>query len=171
MISLKILRDIFIIAALVLLQGLVFDRMSFHQVATPYVYIIFILFYPVYRNRFVFLILCFLLGWGVDLMESTGGIHAFASLTLGYLVRPVTRILIGPGTYNADEFRFSEFNLWQWIIYPVIMIFIHHFILFFLESFSFSNFNGIILRTVYCCIFTLIFVYFYLILFRKRKER
>lgn len=171
MLNLRLLVNILIIVFLVLLQSLVFSRISFHHVATPFIYVIFILTYPVQKNRYIFLLLCFLLGWGVDLFDDTGGIHAFASLTIGFLSRPLIRALSGIKNFEPEEFRFLDFNIGQWIIYSVLMVFIHHFLLFLFESLSFSNFSGILLRTLYCSIFTLIFVFFYLILFRKRTER
>lgn len=139
--------------------------------ATPYIYVLFILLYPAFRNRYVFLLLCFLLGWGVDLFEDTGGIHAFASLTIGFLSKHIIRMVSGTKFFELEEFRYSDFNVGQWIIYTALMVFIHHFLLFFIESLSFANFGGIMLRTLSCSAFTLLFVYFYLILFRKRAER
>lgn len=171
MLNLRLFVNILVIICLVLLQSLVFNRISFNHVATPFIYVIFILIYPVQRNRYIFLMLCFLLGWGVDLFDDTGGIHAFASLTIGFLSRPLIRTISGIKNFEPEEFRFYDFNVGQWIVFTIAMVFIHHFILFAFESLSFSNFKGIILRTLYCSAFTLIFVYFYLILFRKRTER
>lgn len=117
------------------------------------------------------LFLCFLLGWGVDIFENTGGIHAFASLTIGFLSKHIIRMVSGTKFFEIEEFRFSDFNAVQWFIYAVLMVFFHHFLLFFVESLSFRNFGGIMLRTAASSIFTLLFVFFYLILFRKRAER
>ncbi|MDD3771406.1 MAG: rod shape-determining protein MreD [Weeksellaceae bacterium] len=138
--------------------------------ATPYVYILFILLYSIKQNRYLFLLLCFLLGWGVDFLSYTGGIHTFACLTIGILVLPLLRMVYGKRKFEIDEFRFSDLSGIQWVIYTVILVVIHHFLIFFLESFSFSNIKGILLKTIYCSLFTLIFVYSYLILFRKKAE-
>lgn len=171
MLNLRLLGNIVIIVFLVLLQALIFSKINFNHIATPYIYILFILLYPAYRNRYVFLLLCFLLGWGVDLFEDTGGIHAFACITIGFLSKYIIRMVSGTKFFELEEFRYSDFNAGQWIFYTVLMVFIHHFLLFFMESLSFSNFGGIMKRTVFCSAFTLLFVYFYLILFRKRAER
>lgn len=171
MLNLRLLVNFVTVIFLVLLQALVFSKINFEHLATPYIYVIFVILYHPAKNRYLFLLLCFLLGWGVDMFEDTGGIHAFASLSIGILSKPLIKMVSGSKFFEAEEFRFSDFNVGQWIVYTLLMVLIHHFILFTFESFSFSNFNGILLRTLYCSVFTLIFVYFYLILFRKRAER
>lgn len=170
MLNLRLIRDLFIIAFLVLLQTFVFSKIIFQQIATPYIYIIFILLYSIKRNRYLFLLLCFLLGWGVDFLNYTGGIHTFACLTIGILNLPLLRLISNNRTFEIEEFRFSDLNWLQWVLYTLVLVVIHHFLLFFLESFSFANLKGILLKTAYSSIFTLIFVYAYLILFRKKAE-
>lgn len=171
MLNLRFFINILTIVFLVILQVFIFSKMSFQHIATPYIYLLFILLYPPQSNRYMMLFLCFLLGWGVDIFENTGGIHAFASLTIGFLSKHIIRMVSGTKFFEIEEFRFSDFNAVQWFIYAVLMVFIHHFLLFFVESLSFRNFGGIMLRTAASSIFTLLFVFFYLILFRKRAER
>lgn len=160
-----------IIAFLVLLQVFIFDKISFRNIAVPYIYVLFIILYPPKDNRYLFLLLSFLLGFGIDMLEDTGGIHIFASVTTAYLTRFLVRPVSGSRFFEIEEFKLSEFSPGQWFIYSTVLVFVHHFILFFFESFSLSNITGILLRTLYCSLFTLIFVYSYLILFRKKVER
>lgn len=171
MLNLRFLGNILIIAGLVLLQVFVFDKMAFKNMALPAVYIIFILVYPPQRNRYLFLFLCFLLGWGVDIFQNTGGINAFACISIGLLARPLIRIVSGARFFEVEEFRFSDFNAGQWFIYCLIMVVVHQFLYYFIESFSFANMIPVLLKTVYSSAFTLIFVYSYLVLFRKRERR
>lgn len=168
MLNLRLLKNILILFILVLLQVLIFSKINYKYIATPYIYILFILFYPIYRNRYIFLTLCFLLGWGIDIFENTGGIHAFACLTIGAISRSLVRLISGMKYFEVEEFRFTNFKIGQWIVYLSLMILIHHFLLYFFESFSLDNITEIMHRTLYSSIFTFIFVFFYLILFRKR---
>lgn len=171
MLNLRFLINIVIIAFVVLLQVFIFSKMTFNNIATPFIYIIFILLYPPQRNRYLMLFLCFILGLGVDVFDNTGGIHAFASITIGFFSKHIIRLVSGTKFFEIEEFKFSDFGVGQWIVYTLLMVFIHHFLLFFVESLSFHNFGGIMLRTVYSSIYTLIFIFFYLILFRKKAER
>lgn len=159
------------ITFLVLLQVFIFSNISFNGSICPYIYVIFILLYPPFRNRYVFLLLCFLLGLGVDIFEDTGGINAFASVTLGYLSKHIIKMTSGTKFFEIEEFRFSDFSTGQWIFYTIVMVLIHHLILFYLEIFSFENFFDTLLKAFYSSVFTIIFIFFYLILFRKKAER
>lgn len=171
MLNLRLLLNIITIAFLVFLQVFVFDKITLNQVACPYIYIIFILLYPPQNNRYLFLFLSFLLGWGVDFFNDTGGIHAFASLTIAYLSKFIIRMVSGTRFFEPEEFKFSDFSAGQWFIYIVLMVFIHHFLLYFMESFSFDNMQGVMMKTLYSSILTILFVVFYLILFRKKETR
>jgi len=171
MFNLRLLVNIVTILFLVLLQVFIFGRITFGGTVTPYIYIVFILLYPPYRNRYLFLALCFLLGLGVDIFEDTGGINAFSSVTIGYLSKHIIRMVSGTRFFEIEEFRFSDFSTGQWVVYTVIMVLIHHLLLFFLEVFSFHNFTDTLLKAIYSSGFTIIFIFFYLILFRKRVER
>ena len=171
MLNLRFLVNIATILFIVLLQVFIFGRITLGGTITPYIYVVFILLYPPYRNRFLFLLLCFLLGWGVDIFEDTGGINAFASVTTGFLGKHIIRMVSGTKFFEIEEFRFSDFGTGQWVFYTLIMVLIHHLLLFFLETFSFHNFSDTLLKALYSSAFTIVFIFFYLILFRKRAER
>lgn len=171
MLNFRLLINIITIIFLVLLQVFIFNKLVFNHIAVPYIYIIFVLLYPPQRNRYMFLVLCFLLGWGVDIFESTGGINAFACLTIGFLSKYIIKTISGTRFFEIEEFDFGDFSTGQWFFYTVAMVLIHHFLLFFFESFSFANIQEVLSRTLYSSVFTLIFIFFYLILFRKRVER
>ena len=171
MINFRLLINIITILFLVLLQVFIFNKMVFNQIAVPYIYILFILLYPPQRNRYMFLVLCFLLGWGIDIFESTGGINAFACLTIGFLSKHIIRMATGTRFFEIEEFSFGDFNAGQWFFYVTAMTAIHHFLLFFLESFSFASIQEVLIRTLYCSVYTILLIFFCLILFRKRAER
>lgn len=171
MLNLRFLINIVTIFILVLIQVFIFSNINFNGSICPYIYVIFIMLYPPFRNRYVFLLLCFLLGLGVDIFEDTGGINAFASVTIGFLSKHIIKMVSGTKFFEIEEFRFSDFSVGQWFFYTVVMVFFHHLLLFFLEALSFENFWGTFLKALYSSIFTIIFVSFYLILFRKKAER
>ncbi len=171
MLNLRFLINIVTIFLLVLLQVFIFSNITFNGTICPYIYVVFILLYPPNRNRYLFLLLCFLLGWGVDIFEDTGGINAFASVTIGFMSKYIIRMVSGTKFFELEEFKFSDFGTSQWLFYTIIMVLIHHILLFFLEIFSFSNVIDTLLKALYSSAFTIIFVCFYLILFRKKAER
>ncbi len=70
---------------LVLLQVLVLNHINFLGYINPYIYILFIILYPVKNNSSLFIFLSFLLGLCVDIFSDSGGVHAAASVTIAFL--------------------------------------------------------------------------------------
>lgn len=171
MLNLRFIVNIITIFFLVLLQVFVFSNLKLGGVVSPCIYIIFIILYPPTNNRFLLLLFCFLLGVGVDTFESTGGINAIACLTIGFLSKHIIKVISGTRFFEIEEFKFSDFNAVQWFIYVVVMVFIHQFIVFVLESFSLSNLDNLIMKILYSTAFSTAFIIFYLVLFRKKVER
>ncbi|NNF81959.1 MAG: rod shape-determining protein MreD, partial [Flavobacteriaceae bacterium] len=73
---------------LVLIQVLVLNNINFLGYINPYIYILFILLYPIQNNRLLFIFLSFLLGLFVDIFLDSGGVHAAASVFIAYF-RPL----------------------------------------------------------------------------------
>ena len=67
-------KDFFInlikIVVLALLQIFVFNHINFLGSFQPYFYIVFVLFYPPYQNKYALLILSFLLGLTIDILST-----------------------------------------------------------------------------------------------------
>ena len=63
---------------LVLIQVLVLININFLGYINPYIYILFIILFPIKNNRLLFIFLSFLLGLTVDLFLDSGGVHAAA---------------------------------------------------------------------------------------------
>ena len=66
---------------LVLVQVIVLNKINFLGYINPYIYILFIILFPIKNNRVLFIFLGFLLGLTVDLFLDSGGVHAAACVT------------------------------------------------------------------------------------------
>ena len=75
---------------LVLAQALVLNNINFLGYINPYIYILFIILFPIKNNRMLFVFLGFLLGLSVDLFLDSGGVHAAASVSIksNEIIRP-----------------------------------------------------------------------------------
>ncbi len=62
--------------ALVLAQDFIFNKIDLFSFINPYIYVLFILLYPVISNQTQFLFISFLLGLTLDVFGDSGGIHA-----------------------------------------------------------------------------------------------
>ncbi|MDO5655170.1 MAG: rod shape-determining protein MreD [Flavobacteriaceae bacterium] len=158
MLLLNSLKYLFIMGLLVFLQVAIFNNIDFWGYANPYFYLIFILLLPFSDNKFLVLLLAFILGLSIDFLENTGGVNAFASVFVAYIRYFIVGILTANSSKGDDELHLSQLNLVQWILYLAIMIFIHHFLVDFLESFKFSMAGNIAIKSILGSVITFILI-------------
>ena len=154
---------------LILAQVLVFNNIDFLGYTNPYIYILFIMLFPIKNNRFLFLCLSFLLGLTVDLFSDSGGVHAAACVTIAY-IRPVLLKFSFGLIYEHQTIKFSSTDFGQRLTYFSIIIFIHHLILFSLEIFNSSKVILILKKSLFSSIFTLILCLLITTLFSKKSK-
>ncbi len=164
-----ILSNTFRFIFLILLQVLLLNNINFMGYINPQLYVLFILLYPFTGNQSLFLILSFLLGLGVDVFEDSGGINAAASLIAAYVRPAILRFSFGV-SYDHQTIRFSTTPVGSRLTYVFLLIFIHHFVLFLLEFFSFAHFLLILERTFFTGLFTILLVFLSLALFNKKAK-
>jgi len=156
----------------VLIQVLVFNNMNLGGYLHPYIYVLFLLLLPIYINRSVLLLLAFLTGLTIDYFAGTVGLNAAASVFLAY-VRPGTiRLFFGKQEFGADEEPgLHSFGVIGFLKYTIILVFLHQFLLFYLEVLSLTNFlytfNTIIISTLFSTFVILVSM----LLFGKRSGK
>ncbi|MGM0933480.1 MAG: rod shape-determining protein MreD [Bacteroidota bacterium] len=152
---------------LILLQVLILNNINFMGYINPYLYVLFILLYPFNSNQSFFLILSFFLGLSIDIFEDSGGIHAAACLIAAFVRPNLLRFSFGV-SYDHQNIRLSATPFGARFSYILLMVLIHHFILFSLEMFSLSHIILILKKTLFSSIFTVILVILSLSLFNKK---
>lgn len=162
------LKHIFSLIGLLFLQVFVLNNIQFLGYVNPYVYIAFVFFYPLNKNRFPFLILCFLLGLGIDFFSDSGGINAASILVIAYL-----RIFFIKTYFKKLPADFTFFKLetepfGKVLTFLVTLTLIHHFIFFFLTNFSFKNGLIVLMNTLFSAVFTLLLILLGSFIFRRK---
>lgn len=144
---------------LVLVQVLFLNQVQFSGFVNPYLYILFIMLLPLNSPRYVTLIGAFILGLSIDIFSNTLGMHAFATVFIAYL-RPIVIRLITNREEDMDDYPGLAQNGFVWFLYySVLMVTLHHMVLFCLEVFSFSNFQETLYRiflSSVCSIFVIV---------------
>lgn len=153
-----ILQNIFRFILLVLLQVLVLNNVQFLGYINPYLYILFILSLPVHTPRGFSLILAFALGLTIDTFSNTMGMHAFAAVLIAFLRNGVIKLFTSLEDGNNPTPSFYTFGVSAYVKYVVLMVFIHHSALFFLEAFSFSNFWFSLAKIILSSIVTILLI-------------
>jgi rod shape-determining protein MreD len=153
---------------LVILQVSILNNINFLGDINPYLYVIFILLFPVNNNRIVFIFLSFLLGLTIDLFSDSGGVHAAACVTIAF-IRPVVLKFCFGSVYENQSIKFANVDFGAKLIYFMIMIFIHNLILFSLEIFNFSKILMVLQKTLFSGIFTILLCIITTIIFSRKK--
>lgn len=149
-------KNIIRFVLLVLLQVLILNHVSLGGYVNPYLYILFILWLPFSTERWVLLISAFLLGFAVDIFSNTLGLNAAASVAMAF-ARPFVISMISTGADFEPGARPSiKGQGMRWFLsYAIVLVLVHHTVLFYLEIFRFSEFFSTLLRVVLSTIFTL----------------
>lgn len=155
--------------ALVLVQVLVLNHINFLGYINPYCYILFIILFPINNNRLLFIFLSFLLGLTIDMFSDSGGIHAAASVAIAYM-RPLFLKSAFGMLYEHQTIKFKDTDLSTRLGYMIILIVIHHLILFSLEVFNISQILLILKKTLFSSIFTLILCLLITVLFSRNSK-
>jgi rod shape-determining protein MreD len=144
---------------LILVQVLILNNIQISGFINPYIYILFILLLPFNIPGYFLLGFSFLIGITIDIFGNTPGIHAGASVLLGF-VRPAlaqlvsTRELIEKGQTPT----MTILGMANFIKYTVIAVLIHHLVLFFAETFSFGDILETLLRWLISSIFSILII-------------
>ncbi len=154
---------------LLFLQVLILNYLNIFGHINPMVYIVWVFLYPVRKTRSLFLILSFLLGISIDFFSDSGGINAFAITFIAYFRLPILMAVLKKSDLDYGQFNLKTLSANKTILFISILTVIHHFIVFSLEYFSFSELLNIISNTVLTSIFTIMISFLGITLFAKKK--
>ncbi len=152
-------QQIFYGILLIFFQIFILNNIQFSGFVNPYLYILFILLLPFETPGWLLLSMSFLLGLIIDIFSNTPGIHASASVFMAF-VRPLVLDYFAPrdGYVPATLPRIYYYGFGWFFQYSVILIFSHHFFLFYIEVFRFSDFLITFYRVFLSTLFTLFMV-------------
>jgi len=135
-----------------------------------YIYPLFILLLPIRIQKVVLLIIAFIIGLGVDMFYNTTGVNAAAAVLIAYLRSNVLETIKPKGGYEQNHVPTKhQFGTGWFLRYAGILFFIHLFVVFFLETLSFSGFGILLLKTILSFILSMILVIIYMFLFNPKR--
>jgi len=127
--------------ALILIQVLVLNNIQFSGYINPYLYILFILMLPFQTPGWIVLVSSFLMGISIDMFSDSPGLHASASVFIAFIRPGIINLLSPKEAFEAGAYPGIRFFSLKWFLsYSLILVLIHHSILFYLEMFSFRDF-------------------------------
>ena len=152
---------------LLFIQVLMLNNINLAGYINPYLYIFFILMYPLDGNKSLLILLSFLLGLSIDVFEDSGGVHAAASAFIAYLRPLVLKYSFGV-SYEYNNVKLYKATVSEKITYLGSIILFHHIVLFSLEIFSFNHMLLLLKSTLFSGVFSFILIYGSIVLFSRK---
>ena len=91
----NLLRGFIYFVVLVLVEVLILNNIHFLRIATPFLYLYFIVKMPVGSPRDLVVLFSFLIGLVIDVFSNTPGMHAAACTLTGFIREPLIRFYMG----------------------------------------------------------------------------
>lgn len=155
--AISIFKEILLFIVLALLQVVLFNRISVFGVATPILYIYFLIKLPFGRNKFYVIISAFLLGLVIDIFLNTPGMNAAATTIIATFRHFILNLF-----YPKDEYEDFVPGIhvagWAFVKYAVLMTVLHQTLLFFIESFTLFNLMGTLTRIGASSLLTIVLI-------------
>lgn len=157
---------------LVFIQAFLLKNIGYYNLATPFLYILFIMLLPFNTPNWVLFPVAFLTGLTIDAFYNTMGVNAAACSVLA-LVRVIfINITVErQGFDNEPDPKLGIMGFRWFFFYTVVLTLFHHLALIFMEAFSFRNMEYTLLRFVLCSAFTIFLILISELIFFRSKER
>lgn len=168
----KTVLQIIRFVVLVLFQVLVINHIRLGGYVHPHIYMIFIMLLPFNTPKWQLLVLGFVLGLSIDLFTGTPGLHAGATTLMAFCRPSIIKLVSGNLKFeNIQEPSVGQIDGMWMFRYVLCMVFVHHFALFFLESFSFHLIGQVLLRILLSVPVSIFLIMMILYIFKREKKK
>ena len=169
----SLVKNIIRFALFILIQIFVLDKIHLHQMATPYLYFLFILWLPFRMGRTQQMLIAFVLGFAMDSFRHHPGFHTAACVLIAY-VRPFLINLLIPqegadNNYQEPSFK-SMGGILPYLIFTGVLTFIHHGWLFLLEAWQFGNIWYFLVKTLLSTVLSMFLIVITEMLFTRQQK-
>lgn len=154
------LRLILLGLLMVLMQVFLANQMVLYDVATPYIFLLFLFFFPINAPKSVQYLVGFGIGLTVDWLSLQGpiGLHAFCGTLLMGIRLPILELIgssTGMASRGTGDIRLeNQQRLWYLTFYfPLIFVYVFCYI--YLEAMSFTLFWVLLWKVVTTTVYTL----------------
>lgn len=166
----KLIGNIARFVLLALAQVFIFNKVMVSGYVNPMVYVLFILMLPYDIKGFQLLFYAFLMGLTIDFFMHTPGMHALASVTIAFLRPGVIRLVGKKDDVEPWQYPNVRDSGAAWFLaYTVILVFLHHLMVFFLEVFRLDEFLRTFVKVLINTALSILIIMMLQYLFYSRK--
>lgn len=157
---------------LIFIQAFLLKNIGYYNLATPFLYILFILLLPFETPNWLLFLLSFFMGLTIDAFYNTLGINAAACTVLALVRIVFINITVErQGFENEPEPKLGIMGFRWFFFYTTVLTLFHHFTLVMIEAFGFQNFQYTMLRFLLCSAFTIFLILISEFIFFRSKAR
>jgi hypothetical protein len=168
-----IFKYLFRICLFIGFQAFVLDKVRLHEMLTPYLYFLFIIWLPFHMNRTLQMVVAFILGYALDSFRHHPGFHAAACVFIAYLRPFLINILIpqeGAETNYKEPSIQSMGGFIPYLIFISIISLLHNIWLFMLESWQFSDIFYFFTKTILSTALSIVLIIITELLFSRQQK-
>ena len=167
----SVLRNIFRFIILIIIQIFIFNRIYLGGYLNPEVYLMFVVLLPFETPWWLLLLSSFSIGLSVDVFSGSLGIHAaattFAAFSRPFIIRfMLPKLEKGNNAYPSINFM----GIPTFSVYVTILVFLHGFLLFFLEVFRLGEIGSVLLRILLSTIISSALIILLSAIFKSQKR-
>ncbi len=143
---------------LILFQVLVLNNVHLTNInAHLFFYVLFILLLPFETPKWLLLLIGFVTGITIDIFSDTYGLHACASVFMAFM-RPFMLDLNSPreGYETGTTPNIQHYGIEWFARYSIVLIFVHHFVYYYVEAFTLDEFWHTMFRVFLSAILTFV---------------
>lgn len=157
---------------LVFVQIFLLKNMGYYNLATPFLYVLFLLILPFGISNGLLFLLAFLTGLTIDIFYDTLGLNAAACTVLAYVrIMFISVTVQKDGFDNEPEPRLGIMGFRWFFFYAFILTFFHHLVLFTFETFRFTDINYTLIRVLLSSLSTVFLMLIGEFIFFRKKVR
>ena len=169
----SLVKNIIRFVLFILVQVYVLDRIHIHQMLTPYIYFLFIIWLPFRMGRTQQMLIAFIVGLTIDSFRHNPGFHAAACALMAYIRPRLINLLIpqegADNNYEEPSFK-SMGGILPYMIFISVLTFVHHSWLFLLEAWQFGNIWYFLVKTLLSTLLSLVLIVITELLFNRQQK-
>ena len=147
-----------------LLQVLLFDQLQFWGVCHPYIYILCLMMMPITLPHNVDMLIGAGVGLLMDVFCNSLGVHTAACIMLMFIRPYLIGAIVNDKDRLNEQISLRSIGMEALIKYVVILVLVHHLMVFMLAAWSWSHFGFVLLETLVSSIITCLIILGYNIL-------
>lgn len=137
-----------------LLQVLLFDQLQLLGVCHPYIYILCLMMMPVTLPHNVDMIIGALVGVVMDIFCNSLGVHTAACILIMFIRPYIISSMVNDIDRLNEAISMHVLGVENMIKYVLILVFVHHAVVFLLTAWSWSHIGFVLIETIVSGIIT-----------------